>query len=125
MINQLMKFRLAYLRAIATAWNDDGSEKGFKKKFIETEDLLESNDPEITALFGDIELGNVSIRIIDNPRSPAEWHPRKTAGWIGPDDYYIINLPAKPHIDEQAQALAAFYELFPTSFGRYEKEEVA
>ncbi len=119
MVNQLMNFRLAYLRAIAKAWNDEG----FKEILTTTENLLESEDPVILELFSNVHLGNISVKIIDYEENPSEWHPKKAAGWIGPDDYFHINLPGTPHVEEQAQALAAYYELFPTIFGAGNNEE--
>ena len=110
MDNPLMDFRLAYLRAIAKAWNDPD----FEKELIHTNDILNTSKESISSLFGNVKLGYVCVNIFDDDKKPTRWEH----GWIGNNDYFIINLPLKPENQtQQAVALASYYQLFPSLFG--------
>ena len=107
----LLAFRLAYLRAIARSWQDDAYRR----------DLLGQRDIQ-PMLHRDFNLPtqwpqvDVSLRLSDDPTQRAEWKPVLTAGWIGPDDEFVIVLPQAPQT-HASEALAAYYQLFPNFMG--------
>lgn len=122
MENWLMGFRLSYLRAIALSWKEDPAkpkEFPFKKRLLEAEDLLTSDDPEIAELFGSLPKVQATISLRENLKNPTEWEPMEAAGWIGENDTFEIMLPALPskNVQDQALALASYYNLFPTLLG--------
>jgi ribosomally synthesized peptide (two-chain TOMM family) len=106
----LLDFRLAYLRAIAHAWEDP--------VFMDT--LLSQQD--IQPLLSDPRFGlpsvwpQLQIRMKLDKKHPTRWSPELTAGWIGGDDAFVITLPQKPASDA-VEALAAYYQLFPDFMG--------
>lgn len=65
------------------------------------------------------------------PQTDLHWDPDFTLDWIGPNGFIIVNLPQPPSLPEPppeknqkeelqeiaAQALAAYYEIFPTFLG--------
>lgn len=144
--NDLMKFRLGYLRAIAKAWssndderkllNDDNIDVSLKKIIASTINPANPEDPHIHIgpnlldddgpfqnYFGNIYLGNVSIRVFDVEDNPTKWDLKDGVGWTGSNDFFIIHLPKGPakqkeHAPkENAIYLAEYYHKFPTFFG--------
>lgn len=133
MVNQLMNFRLQYLRAIATAWSD----KNFENILINHEnksnppDILDQDiqnkHKELKNFFKDVQLKHVSIKIFDDDNDPTEWKDEDALGWTGSDDYFIIWLPNDPTVqleelienkdNYRAHFLAEYYAKFPTLFG--------
>ncbi len=113
MVNALMAFRLVYLRAVAKAWEDDN----FKNQLLERETVLERrtifNSLKSEFLFVN-PWKHVNISMIDD--GDTKWDPEATAGWVGPNNSFVIYLPEKP-LGHESEALAAYYELFPTLFG--------
>ncbi len=107
----LLEFRLAYLRAIAKAWADPA----FEAKLLAADDI----QPLLAEQFGltsvwpklDIHLENSAL-----PTEQTQWKPELTGGWIGMDDGFEIVLPNRP-ASGAAEALAAFYQIFPDLLG--------
>lgn len=146
MENDLMKFRLGYLRAIAKAWSNDDDEKkllnddnidvSLKKTIASTINPSNPEDPRIHIgpnlldddgpfkdYFGNIHLGNVSIRVFDVEDNPTKWDLKDGVGWTGSNDFFIIHLPKSPAKQEKQASkenaiyLAEYYHKFPTFFG--------
>lgn len=108
--NSLMGLRLAYLRAIAKSWRDEE----FKQTIVTGKDILGILEREFGfhSPWQHLELHLVN----DEPK--AEWKPMETAGWIGSNDRFVIHIPKKPDkATHPEQALAAYYQMFPTLFG--------
>lgn len=127
MSNPLMDFRLRYLRAIAESWKDTD----YEKELIEAPDLLshfEKRDEEKLKKFIS-PWDNVLITFLsqqENPVDPGEWEPDITAGWVGPNDSFVVILPENPWDFQSVKqskagsptiAIAKYYEAFPTIFG--------
>jgi len=119
-----MDLRLAYLRVIADAWKD--TTDTIKDKLLDgNTDLLKY----LKANYGlNSKWDNVILQLFEffedeNERQKPEWKPMETAGWVGPNDRFIINIPGKPgDSNQQVQALAAYYQKFPTLFGIINKK---
>ena len=114
----LLEFRLAYLRAIARSWQDDA----YRRELLDQEDIqpLLHRDFGLPTLWPLLDIG---LYLNSDPAQRAEWKPMLTAGWIGPDDAFVIVLPQSP-ASNAAEALAAYYQLFPNFMGpadAYEK----
>ncbi|ETW97288.1 MAG: hypothetical protein ETSY1_23240 [Candidatus Entotheonella factor] len=111
MSNHLMEFRLAYLRAIAKGWQDDG----FCQELLSSQNVFNILEKE----FGfQSPWPYLTFRLVKNE---SVWQPVMTGSWTsqGPPDQFHIQLPAPHLIDtqHQAEALAAYYQAFPTLFG--------
>lgn len=110
MVDRLMSFRLAYLRAIAESWKDPF----FKEKLLNADDIQEILQNAPYSFVSPWK--QVKIRLVDD--SNTVWEPVETAGWVGANDSFVISIPGKPHQkDQQVQALAAYYQIFPDLFG--------
>lgn len=116
--NPIMDFRLVYLRLIAMSWKDEND-----KDYISPMKLVESRDVISDFLVKEPFNFNpiwkyIQLRIVIDSDNKTVWKPVQTAGWIGPNDRFIINIPATPKKeDQQTEALAAYYQLFPTFLG--------
>lgn len=109
MISPLMRLRLAYLRVIAKSWRD----KEFKKSIVNTGDIFET----LKEYGFDSPWEYLEFHLVDD-EPKTMWKPMETAGWIGSNDRFVLYIPAKP--DETncpEQALASYYQMFPTLFG--------
>jgi ribosomally synthesized peptide (two-chain TOMM family) len=107
----LLEFRLAYLRAIARSWQDDA----YRRELLDQEDIqpLLHRDFGLPTLWPQLD---ISLHVDSNPAMWAEWKPMLTAGWIGPDDAFVIVLPEAPSA-LAPEALAAYYQVFPNFMG--------
>ena len=107
----LLEFRLAYLRAIARSWQDDA----YRRELLDQEDIqpLLHRDFGLPTLWPLLDIG---LYLNSDPALRAEWKPMLTAGWIGPDDAFVIVLPQAP-FSHATEALAAYYQLFPNFMG--------
>lgn len=107
----LLEFRLAYLRALARSWQDDA----YRRELLDQQDIqrLLHRDFDLPTLWPMLD-----IRLHDdaNPDRQALWKPVLTSGWISPDDAFVIVLPQAP-ASHSAEALAAYYQLFPNFMG--------
>jgi len=113
MIDSLIDFRLVYMRLLAESWVDES----FKTKLLQAEDIMEllradSSKP----YYYDSPWEYIKVKLIASDY--IKWLPMETAGWISPDDYFIINIPSRPDHDQRVQALAAYYQHFPTFLGK-------
>lgn len=107
----LLEFRLAYLRGVARSWQDDA----YRRELLDQQDI----QPMLRRDFGLPTMWpQVDIRLFQNPDPDmrAEWKPMQTSGWVGPDDSFIIVLPQAPS-SHAAEALAAYYQVFPNFMG--------
>ncbi|AVS70590.1 hypothetical protein C8247_09235 [Paracidovorax avenae] len=107
----LLEFRLAYLRAIAKSWY----ETDYRDRLLAQKDI----QPQLAKDFGLKTIWpwlDVSLERSDNPLDQTLWKPELTAGWIGLDDAFEIVFPEAPS-DRAAEALASYYQLFPTLMG--------
>lgn len=51
-------------------------------------------------------------------KDDVRWDPEGVGGWTGPNDKFTLFLTTKPdRVAQRAQALAEYYQLFPTLFG--------
>lgn len=108
----LLEFRLAYLRAIARSWQDEA----YRSELLDQEDIqpLLHRDFDLATLWPMLDIG---LHIDPDPSMRAEWKPMLTAGWVGPDDAFLIVLPQQPDAGQEPEALAAYYQLFPNFMG--------
>jgi ribosomally synthesized peptide (two-chain TOMM family) len=100
----LMQFRTAYLQAIAKCWTIPEYEK----------ELIDDPAKELKNLGFE---NPWSLRIEMDSSKRGKWYPHKAGGWIGPDVVASLWLPPAPDWDQQAFALAKYYDEFPTFFG--------
>lgn len=108
----LLEFRLAYLRAIARSWQDEA----YRRELLDQPDI----QPLLHRDFGlptQWPLLDIGLVLSSDPAMRAEWKPVLTAGWIGPDDAFVIVLPQAPSPSHATEALAAYYQLFPNFMG--------
>lgn len=107
----LLAFRLAYLRAIARSWQDDA----YRRDLIAQRDIqpMLHQDFGLPTLWPHVD---VSLHLSDDPVMRAEWKPVLAARWVCPDDAFVIVLPQAPQT-HAAEALAAYYQLFPDFMG--------
>lgn len=127
-LDPLMDFRVAYLRAIAHSWTQWPFDRplegwiGRHNPFLQ--ELLSGRDIQglLQRLFGmRTNWPDLAICLEYHSEKSAGWQPVKTAGWVGQDDQFIITLPKKPDDDTAAvEALAAYYQRFPTLLGAAE-----
>ena len=103
----MMKFRTAYLRAIQRAWRIDG--------YLES--LIKDPETELNSL-GFYSPWNIDIEIgIPDKAHQSHWMPTEAAGWVGPNAVVSIWLPPPPPVEDQGQAWACYYDMFPTFMG--------
>jgi ribosomally synthesized peptide (two-chain TOMM family) len=107
----LLAFRLAYLRAIARSWED----AAYRNDLLAQRDIqpMLHTDFGLPTLWPQLD---VSLNLSSDPAMRAEWKPVLTAGWVGPDDAFVIVLPQAP-ATHASEALAAYYQLFPNFMG--------
>lgn len=145
--SSLLAFRLAYIKMITKAWEEekdntiditktDGEsdtptakwapQSDYVKGLLACENILEhegfidfvpKDDKGIPAEFSWV----VTVRLV-NPVQGPHWAPkhlkaRKVRGWVGPDDKFEIEIPKAPERDQQPAALASYYSIFPTLLG--------
>lgn len=111
-VEPLMDLRLAYLRAVAKAWQDSA----YRDTLLAAKDI----QPMLQELGMKSWWPNLDFRVVNNPL-PAQqtrWDPVQTLGWVGQDDRFEIALPQAPKDPAQAAiALAAYYQQFPDVMG--------
>lgn len=112
--DSLLRFRTAYLRAIALGWQD--------KKFLEM--LCKSNNILDDKFFQELMPDgkplpwSVHIKIHFDPKHGPTWLPGVSAGWVGGNDLFEILLPPKPdNPKEYSIAAANYFNQFPTLLG--------
>ncbi|MDN6885412.1 BMA_0021/BMA_0022 family TOMM bacteriocin [Variovorax sp. CAN2819] len=115
----LLEFRLAYLRAIARSWQDDA----YRRELLDQQDIqpMLHRDFGLPTAWPQLD---VSLFLSPDPAQRAEWKPVLTAGWVGPDDSFVIVLPQAPS-SNATEALAAYYQLFPNFMGSAASFEAA
>ncbi len=120
----LLNLRLAYLRALAKAWSDSKFEATLvstehNKNYINVLDPdVQEKNPDIKSIFGALRLGNVSFNIVDFSDDRTTYAPIESPqNWIGSNDRLIVKIPKTPEESQQVEALAAYYQIFPTLFG--------
>ncbi|MBV8620622.1 MAG: BMA_0021/BMA_0022 family TOMM bacteriocin [Curvibacter sp.] len=107
----MLEFRLAYLRAVARSWQDEG----FRDRLLDATDI----QPLLAKEFGLRTVWpylDISLQRSGDPNRQTVWKPLETAGWIGVDDAFEIVLPESPSA-QATEALAAYYQLFPDFMG--------
>jgi len=119
----LLQFRLAYLRLLARTWRD----QEFKKKIfhLDTEKHGYITDDIQDTLVGEefactTRWRNLSVQLFESTvhGQKVQWSEKNAVGWIGPNDQFEITLPNCPAQTEyMADALAAYYQIFPTILG--------
>lgn len=107
----LLEFRLAYLRAIAKSWY----EPEYRDRLLAQTDIqtLLAEDFGLKTLWPWLD---VALERSSDPKDRTLWKPELTGGWIGLDDAFEIVFPEAP-ADRAAEALASYYQLFPTLMG--------
>ncbi len=107
----LLAFRLAYLRGVARSWQDEA----YRHELLQQRDIqpILHRDFGLPTVWPQLD---ISLCLSDDPAKRAEWKPVLTAGWIGPDDAFVIVLPQAP-ATHAAEALAAYYQMFPNFMG--------
>lgn len=118
MQENILDYRISYLKAIAIAWRDPK----FKALLLESNNILDllqnytdrnGNNP-----FNQYTNPWTNLTITVSERLALKWSPQLTAGWIGSDDLIEIYLPQKPADDNLcAEALAQYYYNFPDFLG--------
>jgi ribosomally synthesized peptide (two-chain TOMM family) len=109
-MDDLMRFRTAYLRSIARAWNDEAFFRAMtdrKAKGYDGWRFLPHPLPHwhIELFFGlDTLPGN-------------GFKPELTGSWVGPRAILKLRFPRAPEVAEQSRALAAYYAELPSPFG--------
>lgn len=111
MLGSLTSFRLAYMRLLAEAWSDKEFEKILFKPETDIMEILSEEPYHFHSPWPYIK-----VQLIKSDE--VKWDPMNTAGWICPNDYFIINLPTQNEVKgHEVQALAAYYQEFPTLLG--------
>lgn len=115
-LNDMMLFRLAYLKAIALSWREPAS----LKRMIEVDDGW--------AFFREKKLEplpawDIDLRFRPDQLPGAGFRPAQTGGWVGPNFLLELRLPKAPNPSDQPLALAQYYAALPTPFGVKGKEE--
>jgi ribosomally synthesized peptide (two-chain TOMM family) len=107
----MLEFRLAYLRAVARAWQDSA----YRDQLLGLQDIQPTlvKDFSLTTVWPRL---NIALYRSDDTSQQALWKPDLTAGWIGPDDIFQIVLPEKPSRNA-TEALARYYQVFPDFMG--------
>ena len=110
----IVRFRSGYLKAIAKAWEDET----FLNSLCEQENIL-AWDEFVDLLPGKTELPwTAHIEVKFDAAGGPQWAPGPTAGWIGPNDHFIIQLPPAPEDESEFPiALAEYFQQFPTLMG--------
>ncbi|MGK4006906.1 BMA_0021/BMA_0022 family TOMM bacteriocin [Sorangium sp. So ce1036] len=119
----MIEFRTAYLRAIARVWRE-GETSDFAK------DLTSGIQSKIDQCLSECGFSadcwpNLCVQFVRN--GGVQWNPGDTGGWFSPvskHESLTLRLPLDKAkvlhgVDQRywAQALAEFYQLFPTPFG--------
>lgn len=112
-IDTMMKFRTAYLKAIARSWNDP--------EYLER---LHANPiAELNAQMGvSVFPWDVVLEIQSVDADESLWDPVNAGGWVGRNAVISIWLPPPPaETGEWARAWAAYYNEFPSFLGTLPK----
>lgn len=106
----LIQLRLAYLRAVALSWRDDE----FREQLTSGRDVQQQLQEHCG-----LRIKWPALDIIVAHSAPAlRWNPLEVGGWMGPDDQFVITLPGTPEREQdRTEALAAYYQRFPTLMG--------
>lgn len=128
-LDDMMAFRVAYLKAISESWRDDT----FKQKMIAaTADGGGDNsgwqylDRDITSpVLNDTNKVNnwdIDLHFLEDVLPGNGYHPELSGGWVGPRAVLTLNFPDPPTTDDQqAVALADYYFKLATPFGEIER----
>jgi len=118
MLGSLTSFRLAYMRLLAEAWSD----KELERELLKSDDIMEILNNVKKPYYFSSPWPHIKVQLIK--RDEVKWDPMATAGWICPNDYFIINLPTQNEAKGyEVQALAAYYQEFPTLLGVNKKPD--
>lgn len=116
---QLEIFRSAYLRSIAKSWANDS----YKNKIVSSTGAAKNVlalKPFTKLLQEPLESQwRMDIAIVDNESVSYNPYSRTSDnGWDGDADVMVIKIPKKPtNHESHANALAKYYEMYPTPFG--------
>lgn len=133
----LLDFRTKYLMGIARAWSEDPNntsrtngrdsinttDQQFKYNFINPQEnilkILYEDCSDILDWWLHISFEEEPTVAAEGARDPAlHIEPTLVTDWVGPNDSFVMRIPQRPdHISDYAEALAAYYDLFPTIFG--------
>lgn len=133
MSNALLQFRTLYLQAIARAWEDSSFYSDLVTDVEGSPDygtgayggdklsLIYSTFTSMNSPWEHLEV-KIIKRFSDNGGSISnpgtQWSTQSDLEWIGPNGFFIVNIPQSPaKKEDQAEALAAYYHLFPTFIG--------
>ncbi|MFT3856939.1 MAG: BMA_0021/BMA_0022 family TOMM bacteriocin [Aquabacterium sp.] len=111
-VEPLLDLRLAYLRAVAKAWQDSA----YRDALLAAKDI----QPMLQKLGMNAWWPNLRFQLVNDklPAMQTHWDPVQTSGWVGRDDAFVIALPQAPKDPAQAAiALAAYYQQFPDVMG--------
>jgi ribosomally synthesized peptide (two-chain TOMM family) len=109
-MDDMMRFRTAYLRAIARAWSDEAffrAMTSWKTNGYDGWSYLPSPLPR----------WNVELLFAADVLPGNGYRPDLTGSWVGPGAIFTLRLPRAPAGD-QVKALAAYYSEMPTPFGQ-------
>jgi len=114
--DSLIEFRVAYLRAIAKAWREPSF----------AQDLLDTS--KVTGCLKDLgfDTSTWPCLNVEFVGKGGIWNPSTTGGWFSPGnagEALTLRLPLEPSIalppdpQQWTEALAGFYQRYPTLFG--------
>ncbi|MBT0569634.1 BMA_0021/BMA_0022 family TOMM bacteriocin [Curvibacter sp. CHRR-16] len=119
----LLQFRLAYLRLLAKTWRDERFRKEIFSKPVPGGSMTEDIQDKLITNFGcTTKWPNLRVQLYasHDPAQAVRWSYKDAVGWIGPNDLFVITLPNCPDDSQKkymAEALAAYYQNFPTVLG--------
>lgn len=107
-MSDLMKFRTAYIKAIAESWRDAKFLANLKKDPIK----------QLNNAFGYVFPWDVELVIESVSAKDSLWSPENAGGWVGRNAVISIWLPPAPkEVEDYARAWAAYYDEFPSYLG--------
>ncbi len=112
-LDDMMRFRISYLKSIAKAWNDPA--------FFEQ---MTSADCGWSCLAGPLPRWDIDLEFRRDKLAGNGYRPAETGGWVGPDFALQLRLPPGPTSEvEQLTAITRYYALLPSPFGQLRKGE--
>jgi ribosomally synthesized peptide (two-chain TOMM family) len=110
-MDDMMRFRTSYLEAIARAWVDEKFFHAMTDKNAKGYDgwrFLRRPRPH----------WNVELAFGVDTLPGNGFRPELTGSWVGPKALLSLCFPQAPVIEQQAEALAAYYKAMPSPFGQ-------